>query len=76
MLPVAGLISVKSGDSGPFRKPLFVSTIQETRPLGNRISLRKTSLFSVRIGAAFLRFLMSRIRFRYQGPLHRVGCRV
>ena len=74
---VAGLISVKSGDSGPFRKPLFVTTIQETGLLGNRISLRKTSLFSVRDGVALLlRSLVLLIRFQYQGPLHRAGSRV
>ena len=76
ILTVAGGVRVKSGDFGPFRKPLFVTTIQETGLLGNRISLRKKSLFSVRGSVAFLWFLMSLIRFQYQGPLHRVGSRV
>ena len=39
-------VRVKSGDSGQFRKPLSDTTIQEKVLLGNRISLRRTGLFS------------------------------
>jgi integrase len=37
---------LKSGDSGLLRKPLSKTTIQEKGLLGNRVSLRKTGLFS------------------------------
>ena len=67
---------MKSGDFGPFRKPLFVTTIQETGLLGNKISLRKTSLLSIKDDVAFLWSFALFIRFQYQGPLHRVGNRV
>ena len=50
---------MKSGDSGLFRKPLFVPTIQDRGFLGNRISLRRTNLFSVRDTVVFLWFLVS-----------------
>ena len=48
MKPVAGFVRVKSSDAGQFRKPLSETTIQEKGLLGNRISLRRTGLFSER----------------------------
>jgi hypothetical protein len=66
---VAGLISMKNGDSGHTRKPLFMMTIQESGLLGNRISLRKSSLFSVGDVAAFLWSFVSFIRFLVSRPI-------
>jgi hypothetical protein len=43
---VARFVRVKSGRSGQTEKPLSPTTIQETGILGNRISLRRTLLFS------------------------------
>ncbi len=43
---VAKFVRVKSGQSGQIRKPLSPMTIQETAFFDNRVSLRKTELFS------------------------------
>ena len=43
---VAGFVRVKSGQSGQTEKPLSPTTIQETGFFDNRISLRRTELFS------------------------------
>jgi len=60
---------VKSGDSGLFRKPLFVPTIQERGLLGNRISFRRTNLFSVRDTVVFLLFIVSFISIPVSRPI-------
>ncbi len=45
-MPVSRIVRIKSGHTGQTEKPLSETTIQEKRLLGNRISLRRTGLFS------------------------------
>ena len=45
-MPVARMVRMKSGGSGQTEKPLSPMTIQETGLFDNRISLRRTELFS------------------------------
>ncbi len=48
MRPIVSAARVKSGGFGQSRKPLLHTTIQKMGSFGNRVSLRKTGLFSGR----------------------------
>ncbi len=54
VMPVSRIVRMKSGQSGQLPKPLSPMTIQEKGFLGNRISLRRTLLFSGSGGSALL----------------------
>ncbi len=69
-MTVTRIVRVKSGRSGQIRKPLSTMTIQEKGLLGNRISLRRTGLFSGMEGGAglFRKWLMYYLDFRIKYP--------